>query len=240
MKAWAGHLLAMACVTLASAPVAAKPSTRVDPMDPGVWEIGPITSKGNYSVNMPLSPSAHPTGGWFFDIPNPTAAAGHVHYVTFKHGSLSGKSRIILRYRVEMAEGVQIVPTDEEPNTYQSMLTIYFQRRGDDWSGRGKFEAYRWWASFNIQMPIKAGPNVVEVPLDGSWTAVVSSTATNNPKAFRDAIREAERVGFTFGGGDGLGHGVYATGAARFVVTGFEVVGDTDFGIRSAPVSAED
>jgi hypothetical protein len=33
----------------------------------------------------------------------------------------------------------------------------------------------------------------------------------------------ADRIGFTFGGGDGYGHGTYATGSARFVVTSFAV-----------------
>jgi hypothetical protein len=71
--------------------------------------------------------------------------------------------------------------------------------------------------------------------LDGRWTAVQTSNAVNNSAAFRDAVRDAERVGFTFGGGNGYGHGVYATGPARFVLTGLQVVGDTDFGVRQVP-----
>ncbi len=211
---------------------AAKPGTGADPMLASSWEIGPITPTRNYSVNMPLSPSSH-EDGWAFDFPQPDAAAGHVHYVTFRHGSLSGKSRIVLRYRIEAAPGVEIRPVSQP--TAPSILVIYFQRRGDDWSGRGKYEAYRWWASFNMHMPITPGVHELSVPLEGRWSAVQDSTAINNPKAFRDAIRDADRVGFTFGGGTGLGHGVYATGPAKFVVTSFEVVSETDFGVRSAP-----
>ena len=40
---------------------------------------------------------------------------------------------------------------------------------------------------------------------------------------FAEAIANASRIGFVLGGGDGLGHGVYATGPLRIVVTGFEV-----------------
>ncbi len=213
------------------------PVTSVNPMDPSAWQIGPITSVKNYSVNMPLSPSAHPGGGWYFDIPYPTAQAGHVHYVTFKHGTLSGKTRLVMRYRIEMADGVQIVPTKEQPNTFPSILTLYFQRRGDDWSANGKYEAYRWWATFASVMPLTAGEHELSVPLNGNWTALGTSSATTNPRAFGDAVREAERVGFTLGGGTGFGHGVYATGPARFVVTSFQLLSDTDFAIRAAPGS---
>jgi hypothetical protein len=217
-----------------------KPASTVDPMDPNAWEIGPVIGTRNYSVNMPLRPSPREGGGWFFNIPHPNADAGHVHYLTFRHGSLSGKSRIVLRYRLEMDEGVRLVPAKEPATThYQPMLTMYFQRRGDNWSGTGKFEAYRWWATFATVTPIPqalpTGEHELSVPLDGRWTAVQTSSATSNPQGFRAAIRDAERVGFTFGGGDGFGHGVYATGPARFVVTHFAVVADTDFGARSAP-----
>ena len=216
------------------APASSKPSTGVNPMDPSKWEIGPITPTRNYSVNMPLTPSPHPDG-WYFDFPQPDKAAGHVHYVTFRHGSLSGKSRIVMRYRIEADPGVQFIPTNF-PTGYESILTLYFQRRGDDWSGKGKFETYRWWATFRLHTPITAGEHELSVGLDENWTAVQTSSAASNPKAFRDAIRDADRVGFTFGGGDGFGHGVYATGPARFVLTSFQVLPqDTDFGLRSAP-----
>ncbi len=212
-----------ALISFAGPSMAGKPVQSANPMNPTSWEFGPVIGDRNYSVGMPLAPSAHPSGGWYFDIPYPDAAAGHVHYVTFKHGSLSGKSHIVLRYRLEMADGVQLVPTKEQPGV-PSILTMYFQRKGDDWSGRGKYEAYRWWATFSSVMPIRAGEHEMVIPLDGNWTAVQASTATTNPQGFRAAIRDSERVGFTFGGGTGYGHGVYATGPARFVVTHFEVV----------------
>ena len=231
MKASAKWALALAFGIAAAAPAGgAKPTAGANPMDASAWEIGPITPTRNYSVNMPLTPSPHPDG-WYFDFPQPDSNAGHVHYVTFKHGPLTGKSRIVLRYRIEAEPGVQFYPT-KYPGML-SILTMYFQRRGDDWSGRGKYEGYRWWATFRTDRPLTAGEHELSVGLDENWTAVQTSSAINNPKAFRDAVRDAERVGFTFGGGDGYGHGVYATGPARFVVTSFEIVSDTDFGIRS-------
>lgn len=212
---------------------AGKPAPAADPMQASAWEIGPILDGRSYSPGMPSAPSQD-GGTWYFDFPQPDRAAGHVHYLTFKHGSLSGKSRIVLRYRVEAEPGVQFVP-QEDPSA-PSTLTLYFQRRGDNWSGAGKYETYRWWATFRRHLPITPGTHELSVGLDENWTSVMGASAASNPKGFRDAIRDAERVGFTFGGGVGAGHGVYATGPARFVVTGFEIVSsDTDFGARSAP-----
>jgi hypothetical protein len=59
--------------------------------------------------------------------------------------------------------------------------------------------------------------------IDGAWTAIESSTARTAPAAFREAIAAADQVGFVLGGGDGYGHGVFATGPARLIVTEFRV-----------------
>jgi hypothetical protein len=196
----------------AGAPVGASPA------DAAAWEIGPIIRGRDYSQGMPLHPTPRRQGGWQIDLPQPP---GSVHYVTFRHGSLAGKSRIVLRYRVEAAPGVRIVPATAP--ALPSIVTLYFQRAGDDWSGRGAFEAYRWYATFASQSPIAPGDHLLVAPLDGNWTAVERSSARTNPAAFRDSVAHADRVGFVLGGGDGYGHGVFATGRARLVVTQFRV-----------------
>ena len=99
-------------------------------------------------------------------------------------------------------------------------VTLYFQRRGDNWSARGPFETYRWYATFASHMPIEPGEHEIVAPLDANWTAVMTSSARTAPAAFRDALRHANRVGFVLGGGDGYGHGVFATGRARPIPTG--------------------
>lgn len=199
----------------APAPVAA-PSARAT--DARAWTIGPIIRGRNHSVGMPLRPAPLRGGGFVIDLPRDP---GSVHYVTFPHGSLAGKSRIVMRYRVEMAPGVRIAPTTSPASP--SILTLYFQRGGDNWSARGRFETYRWYASFASKMPIEAGEHEIVAPLDANWTAVMTSTARTNPAAFRDALANADQVGFVLGGGDGLGHGVFATGPARLIVTEFRV-----------------
>ena len=182
------------------------------------WVIGPVIRGRNHSEGVPLHPTPRRGGGWQIDLPQRPSG---VHYVTFPHGSLAGKSRIVMRYRIEAAPGVRIVPATapEAP----SILTLYFQRAGDNWSARGRFEAYRWYATFASHSPLKPGDYEISAPLDGNWTAVMTSSARTNPAGFRAALAEADQVGFVLGGGDGFGHGVYATGPARLVVTEFRV-----------------
>jgi hypothetical protein len=190
-------------------------------MDPTKWEIGPIIpGYGNYSVGMPLHPASHPEG-WVIDLPQPTKSVGHVHYVTTSLGSLAGKTRMRIRFKIEAAPDVEIVPKDF-PNS-PGILTLYFQQAGDNWSGQGQYETYRWWATFRTVMPLKAGEYEIIARFDENWTAVQVSSASTNWMAFQAALKNASRVGFTLGGGDGYGHGVYATGPARLIVQSFQV-----------------
>jgi len=205
-------LLGLSAFGLAAAASAAVPSA-------SAWTIGPITPRhGNYSRGVPLHPTAGPGRSWHIDLPGP---GGSVHYVTFRHGSLAGARRIVMRYRVEATPGARIVPRTD-PNA-PSVITLYFQRRGDNWTGKGPFEAFRWYATFASQTPISPGDHVMIAPLSANWTAVETSSARTNPLAFRDAVANADQVGFVLGGGTGYGHGVFATGRARIIVTDFRV-----------------
>ena len=215
MKHRAPMLLPLAMLSACSD---ATPASAAVPSDASAWTIGPIIRGRNYSQGVPLHPMPRRGGGWHIDLPR---APGSVHYVTFRHGPLTGKSRIVLRYRLEMAPGVRLVAASDGKSG--SMITPYFQRGGDNWSGRGRFETYRWYATFATHTPIRPGSNVIVAPLDGPWTAVETSSARTNPAGFRAALAGADQVGFVLGGGDGYGHGVFATGPARLIVTDFRV-----------------
>jgi len=167
---------------------------------------------------MPLYPRPHRGGAWQVDFPQPPPS---LHAATFRHGSLAGKRRIVMRFRVETDPGVRISPRTSPGSP--SIITLFFQRGGDNWSARGPFEAYRWYATFASKSPITPGEHVMIAPLSGNWTAIESSSARTNPVAFRDAVAGADQVGFVLGGGDGFGHGIFATGRARLIVTSFRV-----------------
>ncbi len=218
MKFYIALLLAFALHSSLAGQAPARPLAAPNKATASAWTIGPIIRGRNYSRGMPLRPSPRAAGGWHVDFPPPPRS---IHYVTFRHGSLAGKRRIVMRYRVEADPGVRIVPRTA-PGA-PSMITLYIQRRGDDWSGLGPYEAYRWFASFATHSPVTAGDHLLVARLDGNWSAVQSSTARTNPAAFRAALADADQIGFVLGGGDGLGHGVHATGPARLIVTSFRV-----------------
>jgi hypothetical protein len=188
------------------------------PAPAAAWQVGPIIRGRNYSQGVAPHPAPRRGGGWYIDLPR---SPGSLHYVTFGHGSLAGKRRIVMRYRLEASPGVRLLAASDRRSP--SMITLYFQRLGDNWSGRGRFEGYRWYATFATQSPVTPGDHLMVAPLDGAWTAVETSSARTNPGAFRDAIAATDQVGFVLGGGDGFGHGVFATGRARLLVTEFRV-----------------
>jgi hypothetical protein len=193
-----------------------------DPARADSWQIGPIIRGRNYSVGMPLQPSPE-RRGWSFDIPSPDVRAGHVHYLTFNAGSLAGKRRIVMRYRIDAPRGTRFVPREypEEP----AIMSMYFQRRGDSWSARGRYEHYRWYAAPHKVVQVAPGEHVVSIDLVPSeWISLAFRPGTENPDAFAEAIAQSDRVGFVFGAPLGRGHGAFATAPARFTVLSFEVI----------------
>lgn len=165
-----------------------------------------------HSLGLPAGP-VEEVGGYVIHMPSQSAEP---HYVTKASGPLAGKSKITMTYKVE---GGPIVPVTAP--TSPSILTLYFQRAGDNWTAER--EAYRWYAKFANHLPITEGDHTIEAPLDGEWTAAVSSSRSSNPQAFAAALQETARVGFVLGGGTGLGHGVYAVNPAKITIQSFRV-----------------
>ncbi|MBB3763490.1 hypothetical protein [Sphingomicrobium lutaoense] len=189
----------------------------------GGWQIGPIARGRNYSLGMPLYARDFGHGGFTFDFPYASARAGHVHYVTRPVRTLAGASIIRVRYQVEASPGTRFIP--QEDSHRPATVSLYFQRAGDNWSGRGRFAAYRWYAPPAEVRQIKPGQFEMRVRLDDpAWVGVTGGiTAGNNPTAYRAALRHAGRIGLVFGSAGLRGHGVFATAPARFTVTDFSI-----------------
>lgn len=161
-----------------------------------------------------------------FDFP---LAPDSVHYVTKPCAGLSGNG-LRLTFKVtadpgaeframELVNGVEtatVVPA--------SCPVLYFQRKGDDWSGVGQYETYRWWATAKPLVPLAADTFTVEALFSDRWTAVESSNSEDKSATFRAALGNAGRVGFTFPGATGYGHGCCATGKAHFTLESFELI----------------
>jgi hypothetical protein len=211
MKVVAGLLAAFPLSILPSAGVDARAGTRIPA---AAWEIGPIINNRNYSPG--LSRPSPFRDGWGFTI-GPRAEP---HYVTFRHGSLRGKTQIRMRFRVEGPKGA-IIHGASCPTGSPSLVTLYFQRGGDDWASDGG----RWWASFaKVSLRGPMPETEIVAPLNARWTSVLRMNARSNPNEFAAAKANADRVGFTFGNCEGFGHGARATVPVRFVVTSFQVL----------------
>ena len=219
---WPAALALAVSATPVSAPAQSPRPYAADPSRAEAWEIGPVIRSRNHSVGLPLQPTPG-RRGWSFDFPWPDERAGHVHYLTFSHGSLAGKRRIVMRYRVDAEPGTRFVPREYpgEP----ALLSMYFQQRGDSWQARGRYMHYRWYAAPSQVAQVTPGEHVISIDLEpAQWISLAFEPGTANPLAFRDAIADADRVGFVFGAALGRGHGVFATGRARFTVLSFQVI----------------
>lgn len=187
------------------------------------WMVGPEVYGENRSPRSVMV--SHPGALLAVEIPHGTVVGdrvGELSGLTYVHGPLSG-TRIKARFRIEAEPGAAILAS--QPTEGLPAITLFFQRKGDNWSGRGKYETYRWYAVFAAVRPVEVNRTYeIDVPLDGPWTAVKTSSALTSPQAFAEAKADAESVGFVFGGGDGYAHGLYATGGkARLIVEDFGI-----------------
>lgn len=119
------------------------------------------------------------------------------NYVTCR-ATLDGVKEI--RVRVRLDDFI----TAKTPPFGPGMITAYFQRKNDDW----KTETNRWYATFATVITNGPGEYEIVAPLDGRWTAVLTSDSHTSPNEFRDALENVDRIGFVLGGGTGYGHGV--------------------------------
>jgi hypothetical protein len=197
------HLGAITLPALAQPPAAA-------------WQIGPIINGRNYSIGMHATMEEGRDGPTFAF---PQAGAGEVHYVGLDTGPLQGARAITVRYRIDARPGTRFVAQESQA---PAKLGLVFQRAGDTWTAKGRYEAYRWYSPTTI--PVTPGTHTFIVSLnDPGWNAVLRSTAASNPKGFAAALSNTESVGLTFGDDAARGHGAYATGAARFTLLEFRV-----------------
>jgi hypothetical protein len=215
----------MTAAALLAVPTAAIPSASLNAAQTPAaqeWNIGPVIRGRNHSVGMPLNPLPSRRGP-YFDFPYPNVNAGHVHYVTFRHGPLSGKRRIVMRYRIDAAPGVRFVA--RENAQLPATISLYFQRRGDSWSSKRGHEAYRWYAPERTIQRLTPGEHEMVVDLqDRDWISVQVSTPATKPREFAEAVYQTDQVGFVLGARAGRGHGVFATGPARLTILSFRVL----------------
>ena len=213
--------LGSAGVLAVSASVSIASNTPVE--DAANWEIGPDVRGINYSVGMPLKPTPSGKRGWSFAFPYPSRDAGHVHAITYNSGPLINASRIVMRYRIDAPRGTRFEP-QESPGQLGT-VSLYFQRRGDNWSAKRKYDFYRWYAPEHSVRKVSPGEFEIVVSLsDPNWASVMGKPAADNAMYFREALAQTSQIGIAFGGPSGRAHGVYSTGPARFTLLQFRIM----------------
>ena len=177
-----------------------------------------------YSPSMPRHPRTVGSG-WQFEFPHKEA----VGYLTTAQRPTSASQSITASITVETEGNPSFEYRAEAANTCggQATVRLYFQRRGDNMSGVGAYEHYRWWSN---PVAYNLGSGSVDLIGDladpSAWTSVLGRSGADNEAAFRAALADLGKVGFTFGGGCFFGHGVYVepgTGQATFTATAFTV-----------------
>jgi hypothetical protein len=103
-------------------------------------------------------------------------------------------------------------------------MRLFLHRRGDDWSGDGAREFYRWWSVSNVVLA--AGNHELTAPLvPDQWSSVFGKHGDHPAAAgqFAAALADLQAVGQTFGGMF-AGHGVFAVhGPSRFTLESYEI-----------------
>ncbi|MGX7952888.1 hypothetical protein ACWPM1_10015 [Tsuneonella sp. HG249] len=185
------------------------------------WEIGPWVRGRNYSVGMPATPSAAPGGGVSFVFP--LQGRGQIDAMTTATAPIAGARRITLRYRVEVARGTRFI-AHETPGE-AATVSLYLQRSGDNWSGKGRFQSYRWYTPVHAVMPLSPGEHTITVSLDEVWTNVYSQPNSNaeQREPFAATLQNTATIGLAFGSVSRRSHGVYATGPARFTLLDLDI-----------------
>ena len=109
---------------------------------------------------MPASPSAAGSG-WSFTFPNTSGPSGGVHYLVTQSPNLASKSTLAMSGVISVAPGTAWGSNDPSDIT-PDHCRAYFQQAGDDLSGTGPHEFYRWFShtaitltdgSFNVTIP---------------------------------------------------------------------------------------
>ena len=187
----------------------------------GAWEIGPWVRGKNYSVGMPLHPTPGPGGSVVFDFP--VAGSGQVDALTTPVGPLADARQITVRYRVDARRGTRFVAYETPGEA--ATVSLYFQQAGDNWSGRGRYQSYRWYTPVHAVMPLTPGEHTIRVRLDEVWTNVNSQPNSNAEKRgpYAAALQNTARIGLAFGSVSRRSHGVYATGPARFTLLSLDI-----------------
>lgn len=191
-----------------------------------------------FSPGMASSPSPLDKG-WALSFPTetdacPGATCPSVHYVVTRSPTVHAGQILKMTGEIVASDDAVFnhVIEGSDNNVAEglpSACRLYLQRAGDNFSARGQYEYFRWWARTDAgAVVLKNGPFSATVVLDPeNWRDVwgrLGSESAATEGGFNGALANVAYIGFTCGGGYSYGHGVnMGRGKAEFIMTAFNV-----------------
>jgi hypothetical protein len=152
-----------------------------------------------------------------FTFPGPSGVAGY--FYTKPPASIARGLTVTLVYSIDGSSpewGVSD-PNDIPPAT----MHLFLWRSGDDLSCNGAMASYRFWAPSGVTLKLGDSQTLTSVLDSSVWT---NCYGQHDISGFAAALEDAMGIGFTFGGQNFFGHGVYlSSGSATFKVNSYTV-----------------
>jgi hypothetical protein len=155
--------------------------------------------------------------GGAFTFPGPSGVAGY--FYTKPPATIAQGGTVTLVYSIEGSTPVWGVsdPNDVPPAT----MHLFLWRSGDDLSCNDAMASYRFWAASGVTLKLGDNQTLTSVLDPSVWTNCYGQHDTSG---FAGALANAMGIGFTFGGQNFAGHGVYLSrGSATFKVNSYTV-----------------
>src|SRR5262245_6631367 len=187
------------------------------PANPGATSAWNILYSPGPTFRIQYPPQLGGQDGTSFDFPPKGPSVG---YVVKTAPKLSLGQTISIKFTIE-GYGT-LVPTDSDP---PARVRLYLQRAGDNGSGAGPYQHYRYWGHPDVVLGAARDYEVSVELKPENWSDVFGASGNEHPQAFADAVANAGVIGFTFGGMF-AGHGIYVkqgTGSVRFVLKEYSI-----------------
>jgi hypothetical protein len=152
-----------------------------------------------------------------FTFPGPGGVAGY--FYTKPPASIAQGQTVTLVYSIAGSTPVWgVSDTNDMP---PATIHLFLWRGGDDLSCNGVMASYRFWAPSGVTLKLGDDQTLTFVLDPSVWTNCYGQHDTSG---FAGALENAMGIGFTFGGQNFFGHGVYLSGgSATFKVNSYTV-----------------
>ena len=155
--------------------------------------------------------------GGAFTFPGPSGVAGY--FYTKPPATMAQGQTVTLVYSID--GGIPVWGVSDPNDVPPATMHLFLWRSGDDLSCNGVMASYRFWAPSGVTLKLGDNQTLSSVLDPSVWTNCYGQHDTSG---FAWALENAMGIGYTFGGQNFAGHGVYLSrGSATFKVNSYTV-----------------